>query len=345
MAELRLRELGNSDQARWDRFAEARPEATFFHLAGWREVIEESLGHRAFYVFAERGDEITGILPLIHVRSRLFGNRLTSTAFCDRGGPATVDEESRDLLLNEAVRLAADLDVDYLECRCAPPAKSPDLLSRSDLYASFRKMLHPDPQENLKALHRKRRAMIRKGIGAGLKSVVESSIDRHYKIFAVSVRNLGTPVLPRTYFKKLSQVFGKNCQITSIIHEQRAVASVMSFFFRDEVLAYHGGGLAEARDLAANDFMYWEVMRRACEQGIKWFDFGRSKIGTGAYEFKRNWGFEPDPLTYCYQLRRLKALPEVNPLNPKYQLLIALWKRMPLPISMALGPRIVRALG
>jgi FemAB-related protein (PEP-CTERM system-associated) len=119
----------------------------------------------------------------------------------------------------------------------------------------------------------------------------------------------------------------------------------MSFTFRDEVLPYHGGSLPEGRDLAANDYMYWEVMRRAAERGLHWFDFGRSKAGTGAYAFKKNWGFAPEPLIYCFHLRRLQELPEINPLNPKYRLGVMLWKRLPLPLSMAIGPYIVRSLG
>ena len=119
----------------------------------------------------------------------------------------------------------------------------------------------------------------------------------------------------------------------------------MSFIFRDEIIPYYGGGTSTARVLAANDFMYWEVMRRACESGCQWFDFGRSKIGAGAYNFKKNWGFEPTPIAYSYWLRRLDHLPEINPLNPKYRHFIAAWKRLPLPLANLLGPRIARYLG
>src|SRR5713101_7589630 len=121
----------------------------------------------------------------------------------------------------------------------------------------------------------------------------------------------------------------------------RAVASVLSFYFRDEVLPFYGGGMRSARALAANDFMYWEVMRRACEQGYRFFDFGRSKVGTGSYAFKRNWGFEPTPLTYQFRLAAGRSLPDLNPLNPK----LAIWKKLPLAVATRLGPLIVRGIG
>jgi FemAB-related protein (PEP-CTERM system-associated) len=119
----------------------------------------------------------------------------------------------------------------------------------------------------------------------------------------------------------------------------------MNFYFRDDVLPYYGGGTARARELAANDFMYWEVMRRAFERGYRVFDFGRSKVGTGSYAFKCNWGFKPTPLTYQFRLAPGRSVPELNPLNPKLALFVAAWKRLPLPMATGLGPLIVRGIG
>jgi FemAB-related protein (PEP-CTERM system-associated) len=130
-----------------------------------------------------------------------------------------------------------------------------------------------------------------------------------------------------------------------ITHQGRDIAGVLNFYFRDEVLPYYGGGTAEARNLAANDFMYWEVMRRACGRGVRLFDFGRSKRGTGAFDFKKNWGFTPEPLPYLYRLHKGTKLPDLNPLNPKFRLFIEAWKRLPLGIANTIGPHIVRNLG
>jgi len=187
--------------------------------------------------------------------------------------------------------------------------------------------------------------MIRKGIQAGLVSVIDDEVDRFYDVYAESVRNLGTPVFPKRYFRKLKETFGDRCEILVVEHRGEPVAGVMSFYFRDEVLPYYGGGRAVARRLHANDFMYWEVMRRAVERGVRVFDYGRSKKGTGSFRFKTHWGFQPRPLYYEYELIRARKMPDVNPLNPKYRLFIRAWRQLPLPLSKLIGPWLSRSLG
>jgi FemAB-related protein (PEP-CTERM system-associated) len=178
-----------------------------------------------------------------------------------------------------------------------------------------------------------------------LVSQVDTETDRFFSAYSDSVHRLGTPVFARKYFDILREVFHQESEILTITHQDRLVASVLSFYFRDEVLPYYGGGTKLARELAGNDFMYWEVTRRACKKGIKTFDFGRSKKGTGSHDFKRNWGFEPTPLAYEYKLVRGKAVPDHNPLNPKYRLFISMWQRLPLPLANLIGPYVVKSLG
>lgn len=339
-----VRPFAPADAAAWDAFVADCPDATFFHRIGWKTAIEESFGHRTHYLCAERDGALCGVLPLVQIKSRLFGNSLISTAFTVYGGPAAVDDAARRALDAAARDLAQRLDVDHLEYRSRVP-RHPDLVSRDDLYVTFRKPLDADPEKNLAAIPRKQRAMVRKGIKAGLTSELDAGVDRLHHIYAASVRNLGTPVFAKRYFHALTRAFGADCDIVTILHGDQAVASVMNFYFRDEVIPYYGGGLPEARAVAANDFMYWEVMRRACERGFRLFDFGRSKRDTGAYSFKKHWGFEPAPLAYEFLLRRGGDVPDVNPLNPKYRLAIAAWKRLPLPVAKAIGPLIVRNLG
>jgi FemAB-related protein (PEP-CTERM system-associated) len=169
--------------------------------------------------------------------------------------------------------------------------------------------------------------------------------DRFFSMYAESVRNLGTPVFPKAWFHALQREFGDKCQVLSISHEGQPVAAVMSFFFRNEVLPYYGGGGLAARPVAGNDFMYWEVMRRAADRGMTLFDFGRSKVGTGPFNFKKYWGFEPEPLYYEYNVKAGRAMPDINPLNPKYALMINTWRRLPLSVANRLGPFIARNLG
>lgn len=338
-----VRSFASGDEARWDEFVLDCPEASFFHLSGWRRVIERAFGHRTYYLLAEQAGSVTGVLPLTHVKSALFGNTLLSNAFCVYGGPAARDETSRTALEREAVALAQWLGVECLELRTITRTHD-DWPCKADLYVTFRKPLLPEAEANMKAIPRKQRAMVRKGIENGLRSEIDEDVDRLHRVYSESVRNLGTPVYAKKYFRLLKEEFGRFCDVVTILSGSQPVASVLNFYFRDQVLPYYGGGAAAARSLAANDFMYWEVMRRACERGYRSFDFGRSKLGTGAYSFKKNWGFEPTPLSYQFWLAPGQHIPDINPLNPKYRLMIEVWKRLPLSVAGLLGPRLARDL-
>ena len=335
---LRIRELEPEFRPQWETYVENNPEATFFHRAGWKEVFERAFGHRCFFLYAESEGRIRGILPLGQIRSRFFGNALISLPLCAYGGVVAQDAETRSALENAACDLAARIDVDYLEVRNRQPRRL-DWASK-ELYFTFRKKIDPDIEKNLLNIPRKQRAMVRKGIKAGLKSAVDDDVDRFYEFYACSVHNLGTPVFPKNYFRILKQVFKSNCDILTITHDDHPVCGVMSFYHRDEVLPYYAGGTREARNVPGHDFMYWELMRRACEKGLRIFDYGRSKIGTGSYSFKKNWGFTPEPLHYEYLLVKGKEIPNINPLNPKYRLFINLWKRLPLSVTKIIGPLI-----
>jgi FemAB-related protein (PEP-CTERM system-associated) len=336
--------LDRGEEPAWDAFVAAHTSSTFFHLSGWRRVIERAFRHKTFYLTARRNGDICGVLPLTQIRSILFGNYLISNAFCVRGGPIAANESAATELRAEAVRIARELKVGHIEFRSTGDG-DPSWQVRSGLYANFQRGIVGEAEFNLKAIPRKQRAMVRKGIGSGLQSEIDRGVGRLHHIYAESVRNLGTPVFSRRYFQLLQDEFGENCEILTVLDRARPIASVMSFIFRDTVIPYYGGGTKQARKLAGNDFMYWEVMRRAGERGLRQFDFGRSKIGTGAFDFKRNWGFEPRPLSYEYLPVNSSRVPDVNPLNPKYRHAIGLWRRMPVFATKLLGPAIVRSIG
>jgi FemAB-related protein (PEP-CTERM system-associated) len=340
---MEIKTLDQQSMARWDQFVENCPEATFFHKAGWKEVIERAFGHTIHFLYAEEKGEICGVLPLGHVKSFLFGNALISSPFCVYGGIAANSEAARNVLDEAACRLARELGVDYLEMRNRQEHKAER--PRKALYVTFRKALDSDPDVNLQAIPRKQRAVVRKGIKSGMVSVIDHDVERFYQAYGESVRNLGTPVFSKRYFKTIMEVFSDCCEVQAIEFEGKLVASVMSFYFRDEVLPYYGGGTSEARSLKGNDFMYWELMRRATEKGVKIFDYGRSKEGTGSYRFKKHWGFEPEPLHYEFELVNATEMPDINPMNPKYKIFIELWQKLPLPISMMIGPWISKNLG
>jgi FemAB-related protein (PEP-CTERM system-associated) len=341
---IRLRLLDQASAPAWDAFVAEHPASTFFHRAAWSHVIETAFGHRCHYTMAEQDGALVGIMPLAHVHTRLFGNTLVSTPFCVYGGPLTINSDAADALDAHAESLRAKLAATAVELRERAEVAC-DWQVRPDLYVTFRKAITGDDDHNIKAIPRKQRAMVRKGIRNGLISVCNRDVAMLHRVYAESVRNLGTPVFSRRYFEILSRIFNDCSDVVTVLDGDRPIASVMNFYFRGEVLPYYGGGTDEARQRAGNDFMYWEVMRRAAGRGYRLFDFGRSKIGTGAFAFKRNWGFEPEKLHYRYRLAPGAAIPDHNPLNPKYRLFIAAWKKLPLPVANLLGPPIVRGLG
>jgi FemAB-related protein (PEP-CTERM system-associated) len=328
----------------WDAFVASHPAGTFFHRAAWADVIEKAFGHTCLYILAERDGVIVGVLPLVHMKTHLFGNTLVSTPFCVYGGPLASDPETASALAAHAEALRRQTGASAVEFRHRDPVDSTWLM-RSDLYVTFRKPISASDEANLKAIPRKQRAMVRKGLQQGLVSVADQDADTLHRIYAESVRNLGTPVFARRYFRILLSVFRDCTDVVTVTDSGIPVASVLNFYFRDEVLPYYGGGTLAARRVAGNDFMYWEVMRRAAARGCRLFDFGRSKVGTGAFAFKHNWGFEPAPLHYRFSLAAGATIPDHNPLNPKYRLFIAAWKRLPLPVANLVGPPIVRGLG
>ncbi|MDC8786175.1 FemAB family XrtA/PEP-CTERM system-associated protein [Roseateles koreensis] len=343
---IEIKRLVSGDVAtaqRWDAFVLASPQATFFHRAGWLRMVEEVFRHQAYFLYAERDGQIVGVLPLGQVKSRLFGHSLVALPFTVYGGVAAELAQAAAALEQQAQRIAQDLGVDHLEFRNVTP-RHPEW-PKQDLYVTFRKEILPEEEANMLAIPRKQRAMVRKGIKNGLLSHIDADATRFFALYADNVHRHGTPAMPKRYFQALLDEFGADAEVLTVTDiSGRALSSVLSFYFRDEVLPYYAGDDESARDLAANDFKYWELMRRACARGLKVFDYGRSKQGTGSYSFKKNWGFEPTPLHYEYCLYKRDAVPQNNPSNAKYQLLIKAWRKLPIGVANWLGPFIVRNL-
>lgn len=339
-----VREASSDDMPRWDDYVRAAPAATFFHLWGWRTAVENAYGHDCPYLLAEDDGRIVGVLPLVRIKSALFGHSLTSTAFAVYGGPLGDTPEIVATLAGHATALADLIDVDHLELRSLVKTGL-GWPSKDETYATFRRPINGDPEANLKAIPRKQRAVVRKAIDRGLKGEIDGGLDRFFALYATSVRNLGTPVFPKRWFAELRRAFPDDSDILTITDGGVPVSSVLNFYFRGQVLPYYGGGGLEARRVGANDFMYYDLMCRAGARGCTLFDFGRSKAGSGAFAFKRNFGFEPQALHYEYYLRRGGRLPDASPNNPKYKLMIALWSRLPLGVANRLGPLVSRYLG
>lgn len=339
-----VREAGAADAARWDAFVESCPEATFFHRYGWSDVVRAAHGHRTRFLLAERDGAVEGVLPLVLVTSPIFGRSLISTGFTVGGGIAADSEAARRALAERAAALGRELRVDCVELR-SETATLDDWLVKDGTYVTFRRELSPDDEENLKAIPRKKRADVRKAIKSDLTVETGASLGEVYELYAESLRNHGTPVFSKRFAAALLEAFPDEVELSLIRKDGEALASLITFYFRDQVLPYYAGATPAARPHHAFDYLYWTLMQRAVARGARVFDFGRSKAGTGSYDYKKFWGFEPTPLAYQYHLVRARELPDVNPLNPKYRLMVRTWQRLPLWLSKRVGPLVARQLG
>ena len=342
LATLDVRTADLSDPAergRLDAFVQAQPEASPFHTSAWSLGVQRGCGQRAHYLLAEHGKAIAGVLPLTEVRSPLFGSALVSAGFGVGGG---VLGQGEAVLAEAALALARRLSVSTVELRGGPVP--PGWTAREGTYAGFARALPATDEAILKAIPRKQRAEVRRAQGFGL-SVRHGRTARdladHYRVYSESVRNLGTPVFPRALFDAMLDEYGTDADILTISKEGQPIASVLTLYDKGTAYPYWGGGTTGARASRANEMMYYELMRHAARRGCTRFDFGRSKFGTGAFAFKKNWGFEPQPLTYAFHGEARKT----NPMSPKYRLQVALWKKLPLWAANRVGPLVARGLG
>jgi FemAB-related protein (PEP-CTERM system-associated) len=325
----------------WDRFVHDSG-GSFFHLSGWKALFEEVFGFRTHYMAAEKRGQIAGILPLVEQNSILFGRGLIAAPFCVEGGP--LGSETACLALEDsAKKLMYDRKASFIEFRSRSASRKGWQIKK-DQYATFKRSLAGDEAANLKAIPRKQRAVVRKALDSGLTIQVHNRPEIFYPIYARSVQNLGTPVFPLRYFRRICELFEDQCDIVVVYDGPIAVSAVLSFYFGDTVLPYYGGGLPAARRSGANDLMYWGVMCRAAERGCTSFDFGRSKAASGAFSFKKNWGFEPQWLEYEYWLPDGGSLPDNNAASPKYAMMVGLWKKLPHWLADRAGPQLIRHL-
>jgi FemAB-related protein (PEP-CTERM system-associated) len=254
------------------------------------------------------------------------------------------DEAARDALAAAAIERGQRLGVGHIELRseCASLA---DWITKSDLYATFRRELAASESTAMAQVPRKKRADLRKSLNAGLTVELGGDPYAFYAVYAQSVRDLGTPVFPRRLVDAIVQEFAPICELSMVRRGEQPLAALLSFYFRDQILPYYGGAVPKARALHAYDLLYWSLMRRAVVRGALVMDFGRSKRGTGAFAYKTYWGFEPTPLAYQVKLVGVTRPPEVNPLNPKYRHMMAIWQRLPLAVANRLGPMLARQIG
>jgi FemAB-related protein (PEP-CTERM system-associated) len=337
---VHVRNLGDDEHGAWNRFVMSSEDGSLCHLTGWADVVENTLGHKPFRLVAERGNRITGVLPVSWVGNRIFGDCLVSSPLAVYGGICAEDRESHDSLLQAGKELAGNLDVRYLELRNRTEPFAEDLPGR-DLYVTFTQDLSAGPDKLLAGLPRDTRYMVRKSMKNGLDWTEDISLDEFYELYARSVHRLGTPVFAKELFIRLKREFSNNCRIFGIRKGAKAIASVFCFYFRDRVMPYYGGSLAEYNRDAPNNLMYWKLIEQSCQESLRTFDFGRSKKGTGSFVFKSSWNMTMTDLPYRYVLNTAAEVPRMSPVDGKFQTATELWKRLPYPVTKIVGPRTI----
>lgn len=343
---LRVVDLSDAgERARLGAWVHDHPDATPFHLPAWSVAVARGCRQKSHYLVAERGNgDIAGVLPLTEMHSPLFGRALVSAGFGVGGGVLADNAAAVRELAEAAWALAGRLSCPSVELR-GGTLPGPDWHVDDTTYLGFMRDLAENDEAELLAIPRKQRAEVRRSFGNELEIVTGDDAATHYALYAESVRNLGTPVFPRTLFSEVLNEFGEAADVLTVRHRGVSVSSVLSLYWEGVVYPYWGGGGDAARALRANDAMYFGLMRHARERGCTRFDFGRSKAGTGAAAFKKNWGFEPEPLTYFSRTADGTAPRKVNPLDPKYSLQVKAWKQLPLWAANRIGPWIAQGLG
>ena len=335
----------DSPSAACDEFVSRRPDSKLCHLWAWGRMVREACGHGNCYLVAQEGSDIRGVLPLVHVRSRLFGNRLISQALGNYGG-ALGSEEAVEVLYRAAVELARQRRCRTIEFRNVEPMPF-ELHVRTDKVA-MRLELLDDPDAMWKSFSKDSgvRKMVRKGRKNGI-SVVQGGkelLDDFYRLYVIRMRQLGTPCYSMRIMRGFFECFPENAALFLARLGEKTIAGKLMLRYKNQVEAFYSSSLIEYNKLGTNHLMHWTAMEHFCRQGVTSFDFGRSTAGSGSYEFKKKWGCQEIPLHWQYWTDEGQEMASLSPSNPKYQRRIELWRKMPLWLTKLVGPVISRQL-
>jgi len=333
-----------NDPDSWDDYVNSNPASSNYHRWGWRDAIQATFGHEAYYLAAVNGQRLTGVLPLIHIKSRVFGSPLVSLPFFSYGGVLADDPETRERLLSQAVDLARYLSASHIELRQGHP----QAISWTDTTPKVTmEVFLPRLQEALWA-----------SLSSGMRNKIRNAkrnefridwggvnaVPSFYKVFSANMRNLGTPVYPRRWFSQICERFPTETRILTLWDGKEAVASGLITCYRNALELPWSATVSASRKKYSAVFLYWVLLEWAIENGYHKVDFGRCTKGSGVYEFKRHWGSQERPLHWYDWLPAGKPIPELRPENPRYRVATKFWKRLPLPIANLVGPRIVRSI-
>jgi FemAB-related protein (PEP-CTERM system-associated) len=330
--------------ADWDQFVVHRRDASAYHLWGWRGVFERAFGHETVYLAAREHGRVAGVLPLVVFRSRLFGRFVVSLPFVNYGGVCAADGEVAQALVAKAAAVAEERGLSHVELRHLA-RQMPHLPARTHK-VTMRLPLGDDPARMWDGLDRKVRNHVRKAMKGDLtwRRGGAELLDRFYDVFAVNMRDLGTPVYSKRFFAEVLDAFPKTAAVCVVDSGDRTVAGAIALSHRDGVEVPWASSLREYRSQCPNYLLYWKMLEHAVDTRCSSFDFGRSSPDSGTYHFKEQWGAQPEPLYWEYVMQGDRELPNLSPSNAKYRTAINLWTKLPVAVTRIIGPHIVRSI-
>lgn len=346
-SEIRL--LGPDDLAahlpRWEAFASRRGPLPLSYHPAWPSVLSAGLGHTPYWIEAVEGGETRGLLPLAYVKSLLFGRFLVGLPYLNYGGVMADDDAVARLMVDRAVELADRLDVRHLELRHEHPLDHPRLTTRTGHKVHMRLPLPATPDELWKRFKPPVRNQVRKGQRQGLAVCWggEELLPAFYDVFSRNMRDLGTPVFGRSLFRAILRQFPGRSELCVVRLGPLPVAAAILLHGRGITEVPSASSLRRYNPTCANMLMYWHLLERAVLRGQGLFDFGRSTPDGPTFKFKAQWGATPAPASWQY-LARARSGAEVRPDNPRYRMMIRLWRCLPLGLTRWLGPPIVRGI-
>jgi serine/alanine adding enzyme len=342
---MNVRVAKQEDSDKICEFIRRMDTSSLYHDYVWMGVIEEIFRQRCYYLVCENAqNRISGVLPLVQLKSLLFGNYMVSVPYFNYGGVCAEDRETMDALIEAGIGIAERVGARHIEFRQQDPIEI--AMPSKTRKVSMRLALPDDPVQLWNSFPSKLRSQIRgtekKGLTATIGKMEE--LDSFYNVFSINMRDLGTPVYPKRFFGRILEKFRENAWICTVYRGNAPLASGFLLCGKNGMEIPWASSIRKFNSLSPNMLLYWKCLEFATRCGYTAFDFGRSTAGESTYRFKEQWGAKPVQLNWYYWLKNRNAIPEISPANPKYELAIKVWKKLPLPLTRLLGPCIVKNL-
>jgi len=341
---VNIKRLTEESAPLWNSYLDNHPDANLYQHLGWKRVFEETFGYESHYLLSlNEKNEAQGILPLFEMRDITRKRYLVSNPFSNYAGILANSAEIEQGLSARAAQIAVEKKAQYVEFRQLQKPLQQDLPAR-DSFVTLMLQLAAE-EDHWNKISSRNRNKIRKAEKNGLTADFGMKyLAEFHDVYSINLRYLGTPIFPLRMFQKVAEVFGEQVELLVLKLDGVVVSGMFLFKFKDMISEPWVASLRQYNKIYVNNLLYWQAIKYACANGFKTFDFGRSTIDTGTYNFKLQWDAEPVKLHYQYFLNLASGPPVVDATNNKYEAAISIWKKLPLFVTNFIGPRLVQYL-